>query len=126
MYCVRWSCSSAAAISDASPWPTPTTIAPPEPSRYRRPSASTIQAPSAETAVGRVRVTTRGNTWLMERSGILPIGFLQPVGQLPAALGSEPTDLLGPVQFRLVVGRDPRIAGEAVAGGHLPPACRPR
>src|SRR5213078_1332892 len=124
MYCVRWSCSSAAAISDASPWPTPTTIAPPEPSRYRRPSASTIQAPSAETAVGTVRVTTRGNTWLMERSGILPFGFLQSVRQPLAPLGSEPADLLGPVRLR--VGWDRRVVGGVLAVGHRPTSCGPR
>src|SRR6185369_2753150 len=51
----------AAAIS-SRPWPTFTTTAPPEPSRYRRPSVSHTTAPEARATLGRSRPATRRNT----------------------------------------------------------------
>ena len=41
-----------AAATEASPWPIPTTTAPPAPSRYRRPSVSHSSQPDALATVG--------------------------------------------------------------------------
>src|SRR5688572_18200598 len=65
-------------------------MAPPEASRYRFPSVSQIEEPSARATTGRPRSKTRGKTWVIAPRS----RFLSRVGTLGVELPADQPELI--------------------------------